>query len=139
MTVTRNCQQGIFGWIFDEEVDSKSRLIQRAPQIPRCDGTVGTPALAVFEQFARRWETFHFVSEGETLAHTEISRWQHIDPAKLEHEEHLDRPRPDAADAGQPFDDDVILHPGNGARGWHDALQRFGGNVFDRGGFRARQ
>src|SRR5437879_7544031 len=70
---------------------------------------------------------------GETFTHTVIVYRPDIRAAKIEKEQHFNRPTPNAADGDQSRDDFFVGHLRQRSRAWHGSVDRFGSQIFDRG------
>src|SRR6185312_6005157 len=77
--------------------------------------------------------------DGEAFAYAVIRGGQNIGPPEGEHQQHFHGPLSDSANGGEPFDDFFVGQFGDGTGTGHDSLDSFGGDVFDGGGFGARE
>src|SRR5271156_4611405 len=68
-----------------------------SPHIPARDGAVRAPAFAEGGEFARFWNGFLAVEDGETFLYAVIVYGQHVGATEAKNQEHLHGPGPDAA------------------------------------------
>src|SRR5512132_3830375 len=107
-----------------------SRLIQRSPEIPRRDGAIRAPLLAVLHQLSRRGKFPFAKSFGEPFLHSVIAHWPNIRTAKVKQQKHLHSPPTYAAYLRETRDDFVIAHSEKRASGWHGAVDRLRREIF---------
>ena len=71
--------------------------------------------------------------------HAKVVDGQHVGPAQAEDQKHLNRPRADAANRSESFDELVVGEFVRVFKRGNDAGDGFCGKVFDRKDFRSRE
>src|SRR5438046_10058220 len=104
--------------------------IQRSPEIPSRNRTIGTPFFSALNQLLRGGQFSSAKSFGETFAHSVIVDRPDIRPTEIEKKEHLNRPAADPAHLCKARDDLVIAHPKKRAPGRDRADHRSRGKGF---------
>src|SRR6516225_1018924 len=69
-----------------------------SPHVPACDGAVGPPALAEFQEFLWFGHMFLAVRHRPALLDPEVVNWENVGASQAEDQEHLYGPGADAAD-----------------------------------------
>ena len=96
---------------------------------------MGAPEFAACTDFGGLGHGGEAEGDAEAVAHTEVVDRQDVGSAELEDEEHLGGPAADAADGDKAFDDGFVLEFRELGASGNDALERFGRDVAEGGGF----
>src|SRR6266566_8145910 len=119
--------------------NTSTLIIQRSPEIPSRNRTIGTPFFAALDQLLRGGQFSSAKSFGETFSHSVIVDRPDIRPTEIEKKEHLNRPAANPAHLRKARDDLVIAHPKKRVPGRDRAVNRFRRKVFNRCRLCARQ
>src|SRR5262249_44239364 len=103
--------------------------LQRPPEVPRGDAAIGTPALPAAQDLLRIRQSAVAEGAGESLANAVVPGGQDVLAPQAEQQKHLDGPAADPANAGQPFDDLLIVHPPQGPKRGDSAVEGLLGQI----------
>src|SRR6478672_9075289 len=85
-SMTRSCT----GW--------SRRIVERLPEVQTRERTVRTPRIRDQLDLGCLWQLVEPIVDLDCLADPEVTDGQHVGPAQVEHQEHVDRPAPEPLD-----------------------------------------
>ena len=85
-------------------------VLERSPQIPTGDGTVGTPLRADFSDVLRRRSLAFSIRAPDGVLDAKVELRQYVAAVEAEHQEHLRGPPPDAFDLNKVCNEIVVVH-----------------------------